>query len=142
MKKFLALLLLVILTVSCVACQTSPSTTPADTDSTTPADTEGETAKVTITVKVVHKDASEKEFTITTSEKTLLGALQQENLVEGEKQSAGFYVNTVDGETADWSVDQGWWCFKKGGENLMTGADTTPIADGDHFEIVYMFGMT
>ena len=27
------------------------------------------------------------------------------------------------------------WCFTKAGEMLMTGVDTTPIADGDHYEI-------
>ena len=96
--------------------------------------------EITVTVKVVHKDKTEKSFTIKTEETTLLGALKQENLVEGEDQTAGFYVTAIDGETADWSVDQGWWCFTKGGQMLMTGAEKTPIADGDTFEITYTVG--
>lgn len=96
--------------------------------------------EITVTVKVVHKDKTEKSFTIKTKETTLLGALKQENLVEGEDQTAGFYVTAIDGETADWSVDQGWWCFTKGGQMLMTGAEKTPIADGDTFEITYTVG--
>lgn len=120
--------------LSLVACgQGSDTTTTGGNSVETPT-------QVTITVKILHKDKTEKNVTITTSATTLLGALQQENLVEGEDQSAGFYITAVDGESADWSVDQGWWCFKKGGESLMTGADTTPIADGDSFEIEYTIG--
>ena len=133
MKKLLVLLLFLTLIVSFAACGGPDGTTPADTS-------DGQPEEVTISVKVIHKDKSEKTFTITTSEKTLLGALQQESLVEGEDQSAGYYITSVDGETADWSVDQGWWCLKKDGSSLMTGADSTPIADKDSFEIVYTIG--
>ena len=95
---------------------------------------------ITVTVKVVHKDKTEKTFVIETKATTLLGALQEEGIVEGEEQSAGFYVTAIDGETADWSVDQGWWCFTKGGVSLMTGADATAIADGEVYEITYTVG--
>lgn len=99
-----------------------------------------EEKEITVTVKVVHKDKTEKVFTIETTETTLLGALQQEKLVEGEDQMAGFYITAVDGEVADWSVDEGWWCFTKGGEAMMTGAEATKIADGDVYEITYTVG--
>ena len=95
---------------------------------------------ITITVTVVHKDKTEKVFTIETRQPTLLGALQQEELVEGEDQSGSFYVTAVDGEVADWSVDEGWWCFTKSGTMLMTGAGTTMIDDGDCYEITYTVG--
>ncbi len=98
---------------------------------------EGE--EVTITVKVVHKDKSEKTFTITTKKATLLGALQQENLVDGESQTAGFYMTTVDGELADES-EQGWWCLTKGGETWWSGVNITEIADGDCYELTYTIG--
>ena len=52
----------------------------------------------------------------------------------------GFYITAVDGEVADWSVDEGWWCFTKGGEAMMTGAEATKIADGDVYEITYTVG--
>lgn len=114
--------------------------TACGTADTTTSSTEQPAAKITITVKIVHKDKTEKTVTIETDKTTLLGALLQENLVEGEDQTAGYYVTAVDGETADWSVDQGWWCFTKGGVSLMTGADSTTIADGEVYEITYTVG--
>jgi len=105
---------------------------------------EGETTQlddpITVTVKVIHKDKTEKTVVIETRKPTLLGALLQEGLVEGEDQAAGFYITSVDGEKADWSVDQGWWCFTKGGAAMMTGAENTKIADGDVYEITYTIG--
>ena len=129
-KALVALLLVFVMLATLISC-----TTPGDT-------TEGESTVKTITVKIVHKDKSEKTVTVETEANTLLGALQQEKLVEGEDQSAGFYITAVDGETADWSVDQGWWCFTKGGDPMMTGADSTVIADGDAYEITYTVGMS
>ena len=38
------------------------------------------------------------------------------------------------------SAAQEWWCFSKGGEDLSTGVDTTPIADGDTFEATLKTG--
>lgn len=96
--------------------------------------------EITITVKVVHKDLSEKVFEITTRQPTLLGALLQEELVEGDDQQTSFYITTVDGELADWSVDEGWWSISKGGVMLVTGAETTMIADGEAYELTYKIG--
>ena len=44
-----------------------------------------------------------------------------------------------DGITADESQQQ-WWCFTRGGGTLETGVDTTPIADGEHYEITLTTG--
>ena len=127
-KTTLVLLLaFVMLVLPMTACGAVETTDPAS-------------EAITVTVKVVHKDKSEKTFVIETKETTLLGALQQENLVDGEDQTAGFYITAVDGEVADWSVDEGWWCFTKGGEMMMTGAEATVIADGDVYEITYTVG--
>ena len=41
------------------------------------------------------------------------------------------------GITADYDVDQSYWGFYKGGEYMMTGVDSTVIADGDAYELVY-----
>ena len=127
-KTTLVLLLaLVMLILPMTACGTAETTTSAS-------------AEMTITVKIVHKDKTEKNLTIVTDKTTLLGALQQEGLVDGEDQTAGFYITAVDGEVADWSVDEGWWCFTKGGQPMMTGADTTKIANGDSYEITSTVG--
>ena len=49
------------------------------------------------------------------------------------------YILTVDGETADESKQQ-WWCITKGGEMVNTSVDTTPIQDGDQFELTLKEG--
>lgn len=93
----------------------------------------------TITVAVVHADGTQKDFTIQTDAEFLRGALEQEGLIEGTESEYGLYVTVVDGETADDSEQQ-WWCFTKGGEMLMTGVDSTPIADGEQYEITLTIG--
>ena len=92
-----------------------------------------------LTVTVVHSDGSNKDFAISTDAEYLRGALEEQNLIEGSESEYGLYVTTVDGETADDSIQQ-WWCFTRDGEMLMTGVDTTPIADGEHYEITLTVG--
>jgi len=93
----------------------------------------------TITVEVVFADGSDKTHTIHTDAEYLSGALETTNLASGQTSSMGLFITTVDGVTADDSQQQ-WWCITKGGEAVMTGADQTPIADGDHFEITLTTG--
>jgi len=93
-----------------------------------------------VTVEVIHKDGNGKEFVYYTDEEYLGDLLLEKGLIEGEKSEFGLYVTVVDGETADYSVDKGWWCLMKDGEMTMTGVSETPISDGDHFEWVYTIG--
>ena len=37
---------------------------------------------------------------------------------------------------ADYDADGLYWAFYKSGEYLMTGVDTTEIADGEQYELV------
>ena len=93
-----------------------------------------------ITVRVVHGDGTAKDFPIATDAAYLGQALQeQEGLVEGEQGPYGLYIHMVDGEADDES-QQKWWCVTKGGESVMTSADTTPIADGERYELTLMTG--
>lgn len=100
---------------------------------------EGVEGDKTIAVTVIHGDETTKNVTISTDEEFLRGALEQEDLISGEESEFGLYVTTVDGETADDSLQQ-WWCFTKSGETLMTGVDSTPIADGEEYEITFTTG--
>lgn len=88
----------------------------------------------TVVVEVVHGDGNSREFTCQTDEEYLGALLLAEKLAEGEQGAYGLFITTVDGETAQDSLRQ-WWCITKGGERVDTGADTTPIGDGDHFEL-------
>ncbi len=90
-----------------------------------------------ITVDVVDADGNVTTFTITTDEEFLRGALEQEQLIEGEEGAYGLYVKYVNGIRADYDKDGAYWALSKDGEALMSGVDTTPIEDGDHFELTY-----
>ena len=92
-----------------------------------------------ITVTVVHGDGSEKEFTYHTDEEFLGPVLLDDGLIKGDEGEFGIFINTVDGEEID-ADNQEWWCLTKGGESVMTGADSTPIASGDCFELTLTVG--
>ncbi len=80
-----------------------------------------------------------KDFHVSTNAEYLGEALQEAALIEGEEGPFGMYITVVDGVAADDSLQQ-WWCITKDGEQVNTGADTTPVADGDCFEITVMTG--
>ena len=98
---------------------------------------EPETGSKAITFEVVAKDGSSKEYSIKTDAEYLADALSEKGLVEYDKE--GLYT-TIDGITADWSKDQGWWNIKKDGTALTIGMNQQPIADGEHYEAVYTIG--
>ena len=93
----------------------------------------------TITVQIITSETDTVTKTIQTDAEFLRGALEQENLVQGEESQYGLFVKTVNGVTAD-DAQQQWWCFTKGSEMVNTGVDDTPIADGDTFEITLTTG--
>ena len=66
-----------------------------------------------LTVTVVHGDGSSKDFAIATDAEFLRGALEEQSLIEGSDSEYGMFV---------------------------TGVDTTPIADGEHYEITFTTG--
>ena len=92
----------------------------------------------TITVEVVHGDESAKTFTYQTGAEYLADVLLAEGLVEGtESEEFGLYIETVDGETADYNADGAYWAVYQGGEYATLGVSALPIADGDSFSLVY-----
>ena len=93
----------------------------------------------TIVVQVVHGDQSTKDFTCQTDADTLGEVLVEEKLAQGEEGPTGLFVTIVDGEEAQDSLRQ-WWCVTKSGGRVDTGIDSTPIEDGDHFEITLKTG--
>ena len=91
----------------------------------------------TVTVKVVHADQSEKEFTYETDDEYLGELLTEEGLVEGEMSEYGMYITKVDGEQAVFETDNAYWALYENGEYASTGADQTVLDDGDEFSLVY-----
>ena len=150
--KLLALTMCALLLFSLVACDANEAETPdttANSETTTDSETTlegiwadatytedktfGEGAK-TVKVEVKAEDAS-VTFTIHTDAETLGDALLAHELVEGEAGAYGLYIKKVNGMLADYDVDQTYWLLTKNGEYVMTGADTTVIADGEHYEL-------
>ena len=87
----------------------------------------GEAGAKTVAVQVVHGDGSTRDFTL------------EGGVVEDNQSAYGLYILTADGETAD-EGNQEWWKVTKGGQRVDTGADSTPIADGDAFELTLTVG--
>ena len=92
-----------------------------------------------ITIDIVHKDGSTNTFEVNTEREFLGEVLNDEKLVDGEEGAYGLFITTADGETADDS-NQEWWCLTKGGEQVNTSADQTPIADGEKSELTLTVG--
>ena len=86
-----------------------------------------------------HGDGTAKDFTLETDEAYLGPALVAGGVVEDNQGPYGLYILVADGETADEGAQE-WWKLTQDGEMINTSADTTPIADGDHFELTFMVG--
>lgn len=97
----------------------------------------GDNTEKTITVTVTDNEGKDTVFTITTTASNLRGALEQEDLIEGDESEYGLYVKVVNGIRADYDKDGAYWSFYRDGEMLMTGVDDTIIADGDTYQIKY-----
>ena len=141
--RILSLILLVAMALCFAACtpdapatNTGAKTPSTQTGSVTNTDTQV-TNKITITVDVVGSDGNTTTVTIQTDKTTLRGALEQENLVQGEESAYGLYVKTVNGETADYDVDGAYWAIYEGDVPAMTGVDGINITEGGHYKLVY-----
>lgn len=150
MKRFISLLIALTLLVGILcACAAEPETpateAPIATEATKATEaptelTEANGADVMhITFRVTHDDGELKEFELETAKTTLGEALADENLVSESDYSPGFY-DTVDGEVANWDVEEGWWCFYCNGEALMVGIEEEQLVDGAVYEAVFTHG--
>ena len=89
--------------------------------------------ETTVQVEVKAEEQS-VTFTINTNKTNLGEILLDCGLIAGEEGPYGLYVKAVNGITADYDVDQSYWSFCKNGEYMMSGVDSTEIADGEHYE--------
>ena len=99
-----------------------------------------ETGGKEFTVLVVHKNGEEKQVSYATEEEYLGAVLLAEGLIQGEEGPYGLMISTVDGEAADWNVDQSYWALYIGEEYATTGVDMTPVTDGGEYALVYTIG--
>ena len=101
---------------------------------TRPQSTEG---SKTFTVCIVHSDKTEKTFTYSTDEAKLGTFLEAEGVIAGDGDGM---FHTVDGEKADWSVNQSYWALYLNGEYAMSGIYDTDIVDGTVYKLEYTLG--
>lgn len=96
----------------------------------------------TVTVNVVNSEGKTEEYVVKTDALYLRQVMDEAKglTYDGVEDSSGFMVLTVNGETADWSVDQSYWGFYINGEYCNYGIDNQPVADGDVFTIEYTKG--
>ncbi|MCM1054397.1 MAG: DUF4430 domain-containing protein [Bacteroides sp.] len=97
-------------------------------------DSEVGEGSVTIKVEVAAEDRS-VTLTVHTDKDNLGDALLENELVSGDESEYGLYIKFVNGMEADYDKDGTYWAISRDGEYLMTGADSTPIADGEHYEL-------
>lgn len=129
--RILTLILSLLLALTAFVACNEPTEAP---------NTEGSTAtatKITITVQVVDDKGETKSYTIETAEKYLRGALEQENLVEGEDGPYGLYIKKVNGLSADYATDGAYWAIHEGDAEAMTGVDEIELKDGGLYKLVY-----
>ena len=93
-----------------------------------------------ITVTVVHKDLSTKDFHCSTDAQYLGTVLLDEGIVEGEQGPYGLFIQSADGEQAVFENDGGWWCVYIGEESATTGTDQIVVTDGGVYRLVYTIG--
>ena len=86
-----------------------------------------------ITLQVVHRDESVKDFQLATDKETLRQALEEEGLIAGEESEYGLFIKTVNGLTADYDTDGVYWAFYIDGEYATSGVDSTPVTEGAHY---------
>ena len=127
MKKLFALMLVVALMLTLVACAAKA---PAETTAV-----QGEVK--TFTVTVVHGDGSSKEFTYETQEEFVGPVLEAAGLIEGNAGPYGMEITKVDGEQAIYDTDKAYWALYEGAEYALQGIDTTPIKDGGTYKLEY-----
>ena len=93
------------------------------------------------TVTVVSEDGSEVSYEGKTDAEVLHDLMDEvaannDFTYEGSDSDYGFYVETVNGETADSNAGS-YWAIYVNGEYGQYGVDEQPVADGDNFKFAF-----
>lgn len=117
------------------------ATTEANSDA---AQNAGEAATVTITIQVTDADGNTTDFTGTTDDEFLLGAISDIEgvTIDGSESDWGFYVTTVNEIVADYDACGSYWALYVNGAYGENGVSTQPVAEGDVYSFVYTVDKT
>ena len=135
MKKTLSLILALCMLIALAACGKTDASSLWDGAAYTQDALVGSGNKsVQLEVKAGDKSVT---ITIKTDREMLSDALLDNKLVDADAGSAGLFINSVIGMSADYDKDGAYWGFFQNGEYALNGVESTPISDGDHYELVY-----
>ena len=138
MKKFLAIILALVMALSLMACGNTAVQPDADADAIAPVVTDGATlgeGAHSFTLEITDADGKTITATIHTDAETVGEALSKLEIVQGEDSEFGLYIKTVNGITADYDVDQTYWAFYIDGEYAQTSVDMTAVNDGSVYKL-------
>ena len=92
-----------------------------------------------VTISVIDNNGAEKSYSAKTDAEYLSQVFDEIKglTVEGDSSEYGLYITTVNGLTADYSVDSSYWAIYVNGNYGSYGADSQPVADGDSFTLAY-----
>lgn len=82
---------------------------------------------------VVDQEGKETVFEIHTDKETVGEALLELELIDGDQDSYGLYVETVNGITADYDKDGVYWAFYVNDKYAQAGVDSTAVTEGDRY---------
>lgn len=92
-----------------------------------------------IVIEVTDSKKVTKEYELKTDAEYLRQAMEEAGITfsGAESEEFGMMVDTVNGERADYTLDNAYWSFNVNGEYCNYGIDTQPVKDGDEFQIIY-----
>lgn len=92
-----------------------------------------------ITLSIVYMDDSRDDYELQTDAEYLLDAANEidELTIEGHNDGAYFYVDAINGVSADYDADGAYWAIYVDGTYGTYGLKDQPIEDGVLYEIRY-----
>ena len=93
-----------------------------------------------ITLTVTYPDETSDSYEIDTSAEFLKDAIADTVELGGSDGEYGFYLESVNGVTADYATDGAYWAIFVNDEYGMFGLDSQPVTDGDSYALVYTVG--
>ena len=92
-----------------------------------------------ITLSIVYMDGSRDEYEVRTDEEYLLDAANEidELAIEGHDDGSYFYIDAINGVSADYAADGAYWAIYVDGAYGNYGIKDQTIADGASYEIRY-----
>lgn len=92
-----------------------------------------------ITIEVIDNQQKSTLYEVNTDAEYLRQAMEETKGLEfsGTESEYGLTLITVNGVTADFSVDSSYWSIMVNGEYGMFGIESQPVSDGDKYQLVY-----